>query len=57
MELKQFVKRLENVRGSFWQWLVAILAFCFLRRLLDLLLEADSYKTLVAGNIIRNYIL
>jgi len=57
MGLKQIIKRLENARGSFWQWLVAILAFCFLRRLLDLMLEADSYKTLVAGNVIRNYIL
>ncbi len=57
MGLKQIIKRLENARGSFWQWLVAILAFCFLRRLLDLMLEADYYETLIPTNFIRNYVL
>lgn len=57
MQAKKIIEKLENTKGSFWQWLLAIFAFCFLRRLLGLMLESDHFETLVPANMIRNYIL
>lgn len=57
MNAKKIIEKLENTKGSFWQWLLTIFGFCFLRRLLDLMLESDYYETLIPTNFVRNYVL
>lgn len=45
VNMKKFIEKLENVKASPFEWILAVFAFYFLRRLLDVIIEADSYKT------------
>jgi 4-hydroxybenzoate polyprenyltransferase len=56
MKFKEFVEKLENAKGSFWQWLLVIFTFYFLRILLDIMFASVHYKLSLAS-IVKSYLL
>lgn len=51
MDVEKVIRRLENAKGNFWEWVLTIFAFCLFRLFLDIVFSGESYKILILNNV------